>query len=113
MRNTMVLAFLLLLGCGNDKVPNAGGNVDAPVPGDDAPGGIDAPALTLDCQSYCGAIQTACAGAVAQYDSVADCLGYCEHLAAGALGEDTGNTLGCRLYHTDFARQDPATHCEH
>jgi len=105
---TIILA-LVLVGCGNDKGGNGGG-------GDvDAPGGNpgDAPPLTLDCASYCGAIVGACTGALGQYDTVEACLGTCEHLPVGALGDTTGNTLGCRVYHTEFARADPMTHCEH
>lgn len=110
MRTTM-LALFLMLGCGEDAVPRQN-QTDAPPAQDDAPA-IDAPGLTLDCASYCGAIQTACTGTLAQYESVNACLGTCEHLPVGALGDMTGNTLGCRVYHTDFARQDPMTHCEH
>src|SRR5262245_22716517 len=101
MRNTVVLAVLLAMACGNDKVPlGGGGNIDAPEGPDGPP--IDGPGLALDCQSYCGAIQSACTGVRAQYDSVADCLGTCEHLPVGQIEDTTGNTLGCRVYHTDF-----------
>src|SRR5687768_13150018 len=112
MRNAVMFAFLLVMGCGNDQVPGAGGNIDA-ADDDDAADDVDAPLTTsLDCPSYCGAIQSTCTGALAQYDSVNDCLGVCEHLAVGTLGDGTGNSLACRVYHTDFARQDATTHCE-
>jgi hypothetical protein len=106
---TIILA-LLLVGCGNDSGGN--NNPDAPG-GGDGPGGGDAPALTLDCASYCNANVTTCTTALGQYDTAQACLGFCEHLTVGALGDTTGNTLGCRIYHTEFARQDAQTHCEH
>ena len=108
---TLILASVLALGCGNDAVTPPGNNPDAP-PAIDAPL-ADAPALALDCASYCTAILGACTNERAQYESMASCLGACEHLPVGALGETTGNTLGCRIYHTEFAQQDPVTHCEH
>ena len=109
---TIILALLLSTGCGDDSVTPPGNNPDAP-PGDvDAPA-ADAGALTLDCVSYCSGILAACTDALAQYESMASCLGTCEHLPVGVLGETTGNTLGCRVKHTEFAQQDAATHCEH
>jgi hypothetical protein len=111
---TIILALLLSVGCGEDSVPPPGGNnPDAPVevdaPGPDAPGGT----LTLDCVSYCGANLATCTDALAQYESMASCLGMCEHLPVGTLGDATGNTLACRVKHTEFAQADATTHCEH
>ncbi|HEU0033934.1 MAG TPA: hypothetical protein VFQ53_25070 [Kofleriaceae bacterium] len=108
---SFLLALVLVVGCGNDKANPP----DNPSP--DAPNnnGSDAalPPITLDCASYCGAIQAACTGALAQYESMQTCLGTCEQFAVGTQNDTTGNTLGCRVYHTDFARQDAMTHCEH
>lgn len=110
MRTLILASLVVAAGCGNDKVPQA---ADDPV---DAAVVVDAPddePLTLDCASYCNGILNACGGEVAQYDSVQECLGVCEHFDAGELGDDLGNTLGCRVHHTELARLDPATHCEH
>lgn len=107
----ILLASLLVIGCGNDKADPPDNNPpDAPDNQVDAPGGGP---LTLDCTSYCTAILGACTGERAQYESLETCLGTCEHIPVGMLGETTGNTLGCRIYHTEFAQQDPMTHCDH
>jgi hypothetical protein len=103
------ILMLLLVGCGSDKAPG-NGNPDAPGGGD---GGIDAPGLTLDCASYCTGIMARCTGAVQQYESMESCVNVCGKFAAGTLGEMTGNTLGCRVYHTEAAAEDAAVHCEH
>jgi len=107
MRIILIL-MAFAIGCGDDKAKAT----DAPS-GGDAPGLIDAAPLTLDCASYCGAILTTCTGALAQYGSMAECVGACGTLPVGTLGEMSGNTLGCRVYHTEAARQDAAVHCEH
>jgi hypothetical protein len=107
----LLLVMVVATGCGDDSVDRPNNpSVDAP---DEVDAPLDAPPLSLDCASYCTAILDACGGALAQYESMADCLGMCEHLPVGALGQTVGNTLGCRVYHTEFARQDPDTHCEH
>src|SRR5262245_42399474 len=69
--------------------------------------------LTLDCDSYCNAINTACTATRKQYASVQNCLDACADLPLGALSDTSGNTLGCRVYHTTAAMTDPATHCVH
>ena len=106
-----IVLLALLIGCGSDK---AGGGDDTPPPAD-SPVTPDAPAaLTLDCASYCTGIMSRCTGAVQQYESMESCVNVCGHFAAGTLGEMTGNTLGCRVYHTEAAlTDDPMVHCEH
>jgi hypothetical protein len=111
MRTLFFGLLMLAVGCGNDKATPPGNNTpDAPAVDIDAP---PVQPITLDCVSYCGANIAACTGELAQYSSMSSCLGACEHVPVGALTDDTGNTLGCRVYHTEFARQDAATHCEH
>lgn len=99
MRNLLPL-MLILAACGGD---------------DDA--GTDAAVAKLDCPSYCTQIQANCTGANAQYPTEANnahCLAACESFTKGTLGEMTGNTLGCRLYHSGApAMTDATLHCPH
>jgi hypothetical protein len=103
---------VLVLGCGNVK--NQAG--DAAVVADTArdTGSIaDAPPVMLTCQSYCQGIIAACTGANNQYDTMPNCLASCAAYPMGALNDQSGNTLGCRISHTMLAQSDPATHCIH
>lgn len=70
---------------------------------------------TLDCKSYCGEIMANCTGANAQYKDEATCEAVCAGFPTpGKLGDTSGDTLGCRIYHGgDPAKSAPATHCEH
>jgi hypothetical protein len=71
-------------------------------------------AATLDCPSYCQQIQANCTGANAQYPDDAHCTAACGSFAKGTLGQMTGNTLGCRLYHSGApAKADATLHCPH
>lgn len=72
-----------------------------------------ATAPTLDCASYCAEVSANCTGTTAQYTDTASCMGTCAAFAPGALGDTSGNTLGCRIYHGGAAKADPATHCGH
>ena len=70
------------------------------------------------CEAYCDAVMTACpAGDVTeQYQSLGECFDLCDYAAkwpAGKLGDTTGNTIGCRLYHAGAALTKPALHCVH
>lgn len=109
MRIIMGLLLLACIGCGDDK-----GNNPTDGPTNDGPPPDTAPQpLTLDCASYCGAIQSTCADTLAQYGTMEECVASCALFPVGALGEMTGNTLGCRIYHTEAAGEDAGAHCEH
>jgi hypothetical protein len=99
-----LIFILALVGCSDDKKPTP----DA---------AIEAPALTLDCNSYCTNITANCTGANAQYPDMAHCMGTCSKFPVGALTDTGGqNTLGCRLYHSQNAAkpgQTPEVHCPH
>jgi hypothetical protein len=107
---SLVLLIAITGACGDDRDKGGDGNADAPAGGDAA---IDAAPLTLSCSSYCTAILATCTGALQQYGDMAACLGSCAHFTEGALGETSGNTLGCRIYHTEAAQGDAEAHCEH
>ena len=103
------LLFLILSACGDDLRPKA----DANHSHGDSGGSADAAPLTLECASYCTAITARCTGANQQYDSMQNCIDSCTDYPPGALTDTMGNTLGCRVYHTELAASDPATHCLH
>lgn len=96
-------AFLLAVAsCGND----GHANIDAAPPVDAA---VDAVPATLDCTSYCGAIQANCTGANAQYKDTAHCLAACTSFATetSTVNDTSGNTLGCRIHYA-FDASNPA-----
>lgn len=67
--------------------------------------------LPLDCPTFCGVVLDACPRAetesFAVYDSTFTCLRQCEAYAVGSAGDDTGNTLACRMTHALIARDFP------
>jgi hypothetical protein len=74
------------------------------------------PAAT--CAEYCTTVMASCTGDDAQYGSEQACLDYCTTWALldpGFVGQTSGNTVGCRLYHATVAAGAgmAATHCPH
>jgi hypothetical protein len=62
--------------------------------------GISAAELDADvCQSYCRAVLDACTDEFEVYTSLGVCLDYCATLSPGEPGDDSGNTVNCRLTH--------------
>jgi len=94
-----LIFILALVGCSDDNKTT----VDA------------APAVALDCTTYCNEIQMNCTGANTQYSDAAHCMATCTSFPKGALTDTGGqNTLGCRIYHAGSpAAMTPATHCPH
>lgn len=80
-------------------------------------GGSDAAAdagAAPTCAEYCTTLQANCTGALAQYASMASCMAVCTSFPLGSVGQTSGNTLGCRLYHAGAAAGSGATtHCNH
>ena len=89
-------------------------------------GGADGGGVCVDpgpadptCADYCAEVTAACTGDNAQYASEQACLDYCGTAALlpiGTLGDTSGNTVGCRMYHAGVAAQsagNAATHCPH
>lgn len=107
MRKALLL-LLVLVGCSdssNNKPP-----VDA------TPPPVDTPTAALDCPTYCTAIMTNCTAANAQYPDMPHCLGSCAAFAVGTskVTDQTGDTLGCRVYHAGAAggsTANAALHC--
>jgi hypothetical protein len=65
------------------------------------------------CKQYCDIEMAACAGEFAQYQSPQQCLDVCAALDPGTNEDETGNSVGCRRYHSFNASTGPATHCSH
>lgn len=65
------------------------------------------------CQDYCAIALVACTGDLAQYDSEDDCLKVCAALPPGTNSDETGNTVGCRRYHSFNSTLGPENHCAH
>jgi hypothetical protein len=88
-------------------------------PPDDTPCVQDSASNSLvpACEDYCTIVQGACSGANAVYETPAQCTAVCKALIAdghtGALGDEGGNTLGCRRYHAYNALSYGVEHCAH
>jgi hypothetical protein len=57
-----------------------------------------------------------CTGGNAAYASLAECLTSCAAFDDSEpydISDVSGNTLACRLYHSQVASVDPVTHCPH
>ena len=108
------LAFALVAaGCGDDTTSASG---DMSIVQD-----LSSSGSAPTCAAYCSKIQMNCvadgdAGSNVQYPDSATCNSYCNSAAgwpAGSVGDTSGNTIGCRLYHAGAAAADPVTHCPH
>jgi hypothetical protein len=65
------------------------------------------------CEQYCKIEIAACTDDLAQYESPAQCMAVCAALDPGTNEDETGNTVGCRRYHSFNSTLLPATHCYH
>ena len=48
--------------------------------------------------------------------TITDCIQVCNGLPTEppySTAVEVGNSLACRLYHTNLATSNPATHCQH
>jgi hypothetical protein len=103
---------LAAAACGDD-----GNTVADARPADAPPVAVDAapPVVALDCPTYCAQSAANCTGLNAQYPTNDQCLATCGKWAVdGKVTDTTGNTLGCRIYHSGApAKMTPATHCVH
>jgi hypothetical protein len=69
------------------------------------------------CEEYCKIELAACTDDLTQYESQQQCMDVCGAFqTAGDIGtneDETGNTIGCRRYHSFNATLDATTHCSH
>jgi hypothetical protein len=110
MQRTIVLSTLVLgIACSN-ATPSTN---DAATPTDTS-AQADSGGPTLDCAHYCATSLANCATMEVQYSSLASCMGVCAAFTPGVVGDTSGNTLACRLYHTTAAATMPGMkHCIH
>ena len=102
-----------LAGCGGGGTTD-GGTTD--VQTTDTGGSTDGGTVSGGCMTYCTQITTNCTGDNAQYTDMADCLAYCASAGwpAGTDGDQSGNTLACRTYHSGGpATMNATLHCPH
>ena len=75
-------------------------------------GAADAEAgSSFTCKGYCEALAKNCTGVQQEYISNDVCETMCSHFEPGRPGEQTNDSLACRVYHANEAAKDPATHC--
>ena len=82
----------------------------------DLDGGIDAGPVDAGtpCEQYCTAIMQACTGVNQEYVDIGTCEAMCKHFEPGITGDQAGDSLACRAYHTRAAALgDPNFHCRH
>lgn len=127
---TLLTVTLALAACGADRVPSgpttpssrdAAVAVDAartPWPDASTPAldagtpALDASAPSPLCGTYCLESQFHCDGANSYFATPEACEAYCATLALGTAGDQTGDTLHCRLYWVDQpSAMDPVTNC--
>ena len=106
-----------------DDVIQTGGSVEVVNPKDillaeDGTSGPETSAIEevedpepLGCPLYCATVEAECAGDNRQYTDELPCLEWCQEVAVlpvGALDDDSGNTVGCRLHYAALAAQSVA-----
>lgn len=89
----------------------AGGNAGSAAGGapDGAAGAATEPPSL--CARYCDAVMAACVDGRAQYTDLDACLTECAYFPEGSAGDNTGNTLNCRLNYALKAPSEPLTYC--
>lgn len=91
--------------------------VDPRLSSDGGDGGADAgdgdAGSRFSCAAYCDTIMQNCKAELQEYISVPVCLAICSRFDIGIAGEQTHDSLACRVYHAGEAARDPATHCKH
>ena len=102
-------------GAGGDGTGGDGTGGDGT--GGDGTGGDGGAAPTLlTCAQYCTQVNANCADGNKQYDGDAAtlCEATCANFADGTVADMSGDTRGCRAYHSGAPAMDNATlHCPH
>lgn len=66
------------------------------------------------CELYCDNAMRNCTGSNQLYEDRAACESACAAMPVGSPGDQSGNSVYCRAYHSGApAAEDPATHCPH
>jgi hypothetical protein len=78
------------------------------------PGG--AGACGTNCEGFCAIALEECTGATEAFDDAAECATACATFDTAEkydIGDTSGNTFACRLYHLTVATELPMPHCAH
>lgn len=96
--NALVLATLLAgsVGC-SDVLGIHDATCDSHFEG--CPGHTTGQQVTSLCQEYCDAVMANCSGDYSQYLGSDVCLSVCKVLPEGSPGDQSGNSVQCRLTH--------------
>lgn len=109
--NTVQCRITHVIEAGIDTVGGPAAHCPAAAPGTDGPCSVEPPS----CATYCERVMATCAEeGYAQYESVEDCVTFCEdegELPAGLPGDASGNTIGCRMTFADEAVGGDQTAC--
>src|SRR5258708_3074039 len=107
-------------GAGSGSASGAGSGPSSPAMGEGGTGDGGAEGGeggAVSCATYCAGVTATCTGANAQYAAgdaaVAECMNACAQLPLGMASDTSGNTIGCRTYHTMLAATTPNPHCWH
>jgi hypothetical protein len=65
------------------------------------------------CETYCKIEFATCTDDLQQYDTEQQCVAACEAFPLGTNEDETGNTIGCRRYHSFNSTLAPEAHCYH
>jgi hypothetical protein len=80
-------------------------------PGAAGAGGESAAPEASLCEQYCGAVTDGCTGERTQYTNLEACLAACPFFPEGTAGDDSGNSIQCRLNYALKAPSEPITYC--
>lgn len=117
MKNLLLASSFIFAACGGSgsSNPDLSGSVDM------ASGG-DLAGATPDCMTYCATVMKNCTGAtmsvdagagLSDYATMKSCLNACAKMPLGKVGDQSGNTVGCRTYHATAAASNATLHCPH
>jgi hypothetical protein len=67
----------------------------------------------LTCDTYCRTIMANCTGLQQEYLNADICKAMCQHFELGLPDDTTEDSLSCRIYHANSAKESPTVHCSH
>ncbi|MFO0551325.1 MAG: hypothetical protein U0271_23245 [Polyangiaceae bacterium] len=109
----VMFAFPVLVACGDSGTGGTGGLGGGGSAGAGGAAGSGGAPPELTCDYYCSTIDARCFDGNQQYSTVDDCLAVCDSFPVGALGDTTGDSLGCRIYQVGFTKKAADTKCAH
>jgi hypothetical protein len=68
-------------------------------------------AQPLTCESYCAAIMENCTGVQQEYLNADVCKAMCPRFEPGLPTDQAQDSLSCRIYYANLAKQDPTLNC--